>query len=150
MAALFIDYGHAQPGLGDTLQAISEHRYTDPLQAPGEADLTSQVDFAAAARVIGAQGLACDGPIPQAEFLGRLGIIERASRLMAANPAKAAHIEADIARLMAPGGMGTRFQVIGVRSRDSRPAPRARLGGHAAPAHLRCSEPCCNRSKPSR
>ncbi|HEY8247160.1 MAG TPA: SAM-dependent methyltransferase [Hyphomicrobium sp.] len=123
MAALFIDYGHAQPGLGDTLQAISEHHYTDPLQAPGEADLTSQVDFAAAARVIGAQGLACDGPIPQAEFLGRLGIIERASRLMAANPTKAAHIEADTARLLAPGGMGTRFQVIGVRSRTLPPLP---------------------------
>ena len=122
-AALFIDYGHAQPGLGDTLQAISGHRYTDPLHAPGEADLTSQVDFAAFAEAIGAQHLACDGPIPQAEFLGRLGIIERASRLMAANPTKAAQIETAIARLIAPGGMGTRFQAIGVRSRDVAPLP---------------------------
>jgi len=123
VAALFIDYGHAQPGLGDTLQAISEHRYTDPLHAPGEADLTSQVDFAAFAHAIGAQRLACDGPVPQAEFLGRLGIIERASRLMAANPAQAAQIETAIARLIAPGGMGTRFQAVGVRSRDLAPLP---------------------------
>ena len=57
----------------------------------------------------------CDGPVTQAEFLGRLGIIERASKLMAANPAKAAGIEAGVARLMAPGGMGTRFKAIGVR-----------------------------------
>ena len=122
-AALFIDYGHAHPGFGDTLQAISEHRYTDPLHAPGEADLTSQVDFAAFTHITSAHGLACDGPVPQAEFLGLLGIVERASRLMAANPAKAAQIETAIARLMAPGGMGTRFQAIGVRSRDLVPLP---------------------------
>ena len=42
---------------------------------------------------------------------------------MAANPTKAAHIEADTARLLAPGGMGTRFQVIGVRSRTLPPLP---------------------------
>ena len=93
------------------------------LQPPGEADLTSQVDFAAFAAAMRARGFACDGPLPQGEFLGRLGIIERASRLMAANPAKAAQIEAGIARLMAPGGMGGRFQVIGVRSRDLAPLP---------------------------
>jgi SAM-dependent MidA family methyltransferase len=123
LAALFIDYGHAQPGLGDTLQAVSEHRYADPLLAPGEADLTSQVDFAEFAAAMSASGFACDGPVPQGEFLGRLGIIERASRLMAANPTKAAQIETGIARLMAPGGMGSRFQVIGVRSGDLAPLP---------------------------
>jgi len=35
---------------------------------------------------------------------------------MAANPGKAAAIEVDIARLIAPGGMGTRFMAIGIRS----------------------------------
>jgi NADH dehydrogenase [ubiquinone] 1 alpha subcomplex assembly factor 7 len=123
LAALFIDYGHAQPGLGDTLQAVSAHRYADPLQTPGEADLTSQVDFTEFAAAMSHCGLACDGPVPQGEFLGRLGIIERASRLMAANPAKAAQIETGIARLMAPGGMGSRFLVLGVRSSDVAPLP---------------------------
>jgi SAM-dependent MidA family methyltransferase len=42
---------------------------------------------------------------------------------MAANPAQAAGIEAATARLIAPGGMGTRFQVLGVRSRDLPPLP---------------------------
>jgi NADH dehydrogenase [ubiquinone] 1 alpha subcomplex assembly factor 7 len=123
LAALFIDYGHTQPGLGDTLQAVSAHRYADPLQTPGEADLTSQVDFAEFAAAMSARSFACDGPVPQGEFLGRLGIIERASRLMASNPAKAAQIETGIARLMASGGMGSRFQVIGVRSGDLAPLP---------------------------
>jgi SAM-dependent MidA family methyltransferase len=127
LAALFIDYGHAAPGFGDTLQAVRAHRYEDALAAPGEADLTAQVDFAAFAAAIsdpGAEhGLACDGPVTQAEFLGALGIAERASRLMAANPARAAQIEGDVARLMAPGGMGGRFQAIGVRSYDVPPLP---------------------------
>jgi NADH dehydrogenase [ubiquinone] 1 alpha subcomplex assembly factor 7 len=123
LAALFIDYGHPQPGYGDTLQAIAAHRYADPLQAPGETDLTAQVDFTDVAKAMRDRGFASDGPVAQAEFLGRLGIIERASKLMAANPAKAAEIEAAIARLNAPGGMGTRFQALGVRSPDLPPLP---------------------------
>ena len=118
LAALFIDYGHPHPGYGDTLQAVAAHRYADPLQAPGENDLTAQVDFTAVAAAMRAGGLASDGPVGQAEFLGRLGIVERASKLMAANPAKAAQIEAGIARLIAPGGMGARFQAFGVRTRE--------------------------------
>ena len=116
LAALFIDYGHVAPALGDTLQALRAHRYDDPLAAPGETDLTAQVDFSAVTAAMEGSGLVCDGPVTQAEFLGSLGIAERASRLMAANPAQAALIESDVARLMVPGGMGTRFHAIGVRS----------------------------------
>ncbi len=123
LAALCIDYGHPQPGYGDTLQAVAAHRYTEPLQVPGENDLTAQVDFAAAVETLRAAGLVCDGPVAQAEFLGRLGIIERASKLMAANAAQAAQVEAGIARLIAPGGMGTRFQALGARTRDVAPLP---------------------------
>ncbi len=48
-AGLFIDYGHLQSGVGDTLQAVKAHRYEDVLASPGEADLTAHVDFAALA-----------------------------------------------------------------------------------------------------
>ncbi len=119
-AALFIDYGHDEALVGDTLQAVRNHRFEHPLTSPGEADLSHQVDFADfAARVRGHRSdAAIDGPVTQAEFLGRLGIIERASRLMSANPAKAGEIEAGVIRLMAPQGMGTRFKAIGIRSSD--------------------------------
>ncbi len=123
LAGLFIDYGHDRPGFGDTLQAVAGHRCTSPLEAPGEADVTSQVDFAAFADAVRADGLIVDGPLTQAEFLGRLGAVERASRLMAANPGRAGEIEAGIARLMAPAGMGGRFQAIGIRSVDLTPLP---------------------------
>jgi NADH dehydrogenase [ubiquinone] 1 alpha subcomplex assembly factor 7 len=120
---LLIDYGHDRPSFGDTLQAVAAHRYADPLAAPGEADLSLQVDFAALAAALHNAGLVSDGPVAQGEFLGRLGIVERASRLMAANPAKAAEIEASVARLIAPHGMGTRFRVLGFRSPALPPLP---------------------------
>ena len=126
-AALFIDYGHARAAPGETLQALRGHRAEHPLTSPGEADLTVHVcfeDFIAHVRTLTQTGPdgkrrasheVC-GPITQAEFLGQLGIVERASRLMSANPAKAAEIEASVARLIAPNGMGTRFKAIGIRS----------------------------------
>jgi NADH dehydrogenase [ubiquinone] 1 alpha subcomplex assembly factor 7 len=123
LAMLLIDYGHAAPAYGDTLQAVRAHRYDDLFAAPGEADLTAHVDFSEVSSAMQRCGLASDGPVTQAQFLGALGIAERASRLMAANPDKAARIEADIARLMAPGGMGTRFLALGVRTRELAPLP---------------------------
>lgn len=123
-AALFLDYGHEATALGDTLQAVRDHRPEHPLTSPGEADLTMQVDFAATRLLFRMSArLEVDGPLTQAEFLGSLGIVERASRLMAANPDKAAAIETAVARLMAPNGMGTRFKALGVRSPSLPPLP---------------------------
>lgn len=119
MAALFIDYGQTGVpfvSVGDTLQAVRQHKYEHVFTSPGEADLTAQVNFTEVAQNALDAGLAVDGPTTQAEFLGRLGIIERASKLMGANPGKAGEIEAGVMRLMAPNGMGTRFKVIGIRS----------------------------------
>lgn len=115
LAALFIDYGHMTGAPGDTLQAVRGHVSEHPLTSPGEADLTVHVDFEAFAAAARARGFEIDGPIAQADLLGRLGIMERASRLMAANPAKAGAIEMGVARLMAPQGMGSRFKAIGLR-----------------------------------
>jgi SAM-dependent MidA family methyltransferase len=42
---------------------------------------------------------------------------------MAANPAEGGRIEAGVARLIAPGGMGSRFKVLGVRSPVLPPLP---------------------------
>jgi SAM-dependent MidA family methyltransferase len=52
----------------------------------------------------------------QAEFLGRLGIVERATRLMAANPGRAGDIEAGVQRLISPSGMGGLFKAMAVSS----------------------------------
>lgn len=114
-AALIIDFGHAESAFGDTLQAVRGHQFADPLQHPGEADLTAQVDFAAVAVWAERQGAAVHGPIPQGEFLRRLGIAQRAARLKtSATPQQAADIDAALARLMAPDQMGALFKVLAI------------------------------------
>jgi SAM-dependent MidA family methyltransferase len=113
-AALIIDYGHAESGLGDTLQAVRGHAYADVLAAPGEADLTAHVDFAALRSEAERAGARTFGPITQGLFLRRLGIDVRAAALKSAVPAQAAAIEAGLGRLTtsAPPGMGTLFKVL--------------------------------------
>lgn len=123
VVALLIDYGYASASAGDTLQAVRGHVYEHVLTSPGEADISAHVSFYELASAVHAAGLQIDGPTTQAEFLGALGVIERASRLMHANPARAGEIEAGVARLIAPQGMGTRFKVIGVRSAGLPPLP---------------------------
>ena len=132
LAALLLDYGHLASTVGETLQAVRRHRHEHPLTSPGEADLTCQVDFEVLAEKGRAAGLAVDGPTTQAEFLGALGVAERASRLMTANPAKAGDIELGVARLMSPTGMGTRFKAIGLRSTSVAPLPGFPGAGVAA------------------
>jgi NADH dehydrogenase [ubiquinone] 1 alpha subcomplex assembly factor 7 len=116
VAALLIDYGHGHSQPGDSLQAVRRHAHEHPLTSPGEADVTAQVDFQQVTDALADHCFVADGPVPQGEFLGGLGIVERASRLMAANPAKAGSIESGVARLLAPDGMGSRFKVLGIRS----------------------------------
>ncbi|MFG1480071.1 SAM-dependent methyltransferase [Xanthobacter sp. V4C-4] len=113
-AALVVDYGHAG-GFGDTLQALSGHAFADPLAAPGAADLTAHVDFAALARMAAGQGAAAFGPVPQGEFLLRLGLGARAERLMAdAGPDGEDAIAGAALRLAGTGDgqMGALFKVL--------------------------------------
>jgi len=116
-AALIVDYGHMRSDAGDTFQAIARHSYTDPLKAPGQADLTAHVDFHAMARAAEDLGARIHGPVTQGEFLKQLGIENRAAALMS----KASHeMSEDIARalkrLIGGGrdGMGSMFKVLGI------------------------------------
>jgi NADH dehydrogenase [ubiquinone] 1 alpha subcomplex assembly factor 7 len=116
-AALVIDYGHLESGFGDTLQALSRHGFADPLDRPGEADLTAHVDFAALARVAAGEGARIEMMMNQADFLDSLGVRERAARLrQRASPEGAAATDAALLRLTdrAPRGMGGLFKVLGL------------------------------------
>ena len=115
-ALLALDYGHAESGLGETLQAVRGHRYADVLAAPGEADLTAHVDFFALARAATMAGGRAFGPVEQGSFLGRLGIFARAEALKrSATPEQAAAVDAALARLAAPeSSMATLFKALAV------------------------------------
>src|SRR5260221_270147 len=85
-AALIIDYGHRESAIGETLQAVGGHEFAEPLLAPGLLDLTAHVDFQALAQAAEGMGARVHGPLPQGEFLRRLGIEQRAAALQAAAP----------------------------------------------------------------
>jgi SAM-dependent MidA family methyltransferase len=112
-AALVVDYGHIESGLGETLQAVGQHAFADPLTNPGNLDLTAHVDFQALVRAVEAMGAAGFGPIDQSQFLRRLGIEQRAASLKT----KAAHagdIDQALTRLIGHDrtAMGELFKVV--------------------------------------
>jgi len=132
-AMLVVDYGHAaKPGSfggGETLQALRHHRRADPLAAPGEADLTAHVDFTRLAEAARAAGALTCGPLPQGEFLLRLGLAERTEALTRrASPAQAQALRIAAARLTQArfmtdtgaeqDGMGALFKVLAVTGPD--------------------------------
>ena len=110
--ALIADYGYGRPEGADTLQALSGHAKCDPLAAPGEADLTAHVDFAALAQLAAEAGLAVHGPVPQADFLRALGLDRRAEALMRANPERAERIAREHRRLTHAEEMGVLFKML--------------------------------------
>jgi len=116
--ALIIDYGHARSAPGDTLQAVKDHRFTDPLLNPGEQDLTAHVDFEAVGRAAAGQGDEVSGPVGQGEWLKRLGIAKRADKLIASNPGNRHDIEQAVERLCAREQMGELFKVMAIRAAD--------------------------------
>ena len=109
-AALLIDYGRAEPGLGDTLQALRRHQKVDPLACPGEADLTVHADFPAVQAAAAAEG-AGTALLTQAEFLARMGIGARAEALLRARPDRSAALGRQLTRLVGAEEMGELFKV---------------------------------------
>lgn len=116
-AALFLDYGPADPGFGDSLQAMRAQGSADPLAAPGRVDLTAHVDFAAIAAAGRAGGAAAHGPLPQGLFLQRLGLMSRAAILARSAAAAGRRDHAGLIlsgaeRLVAAEGMGRLFKAL--------------------------------------
>jgi NADH dehydrogenase [ubiquinone] 1 alpha subcomplex assembly factor 7 len=124
VAALIADYGHQRSGLGETLQAVHRHRFADPLALPGEADVTAHVDFAALKETATGLGLATFGPMPQGEFLLRLGLAARCDSLLRnATDAQRVAVLSGAARLADPRQMGLLFKVLVLQSSGLAPPP---------------------------
>lgn len=111
-AALIIDYG-GWGSLGDTFQAVQAHQPVDPFAAPGQADLTAHVDFAALAAA--ARPLA-HAYTTQGALLLALGLAQRSARLAQnlSGDALQSHLAAT-QRLTAPAEMGSLFKVLALR-----------------------------------
>jgi NADH dehydrogenase [ubiquinone] 1 alpha subcomplex assembly factor 7 len=122
-AALFLDYGPAQSGVGDSLQALANKQPVDPLSLAGAADLTAHVDFADLASVANAHGAHVQGPEAQGRFLLALGLAQRTERLCQTQPERAQDIRQATRRLVDPTAMGSLFKVLALRSQGCPPLP---------------------------
>ncbi|HKP25108.1 MAG TPA: SAM-dependent methyltransferase [Dongiaceae bacterium] len=119
IAALFIDYGPAASAVGDSLQAVKAHKFCDPLEEVGAADLTAHVDFAAIASAAREAGARVHGAAAQATFLETLGIRTRAALLSAkAGEDDRAAIAQAMTRLIDPRQMGSLFKALAISHPD--------------------------------
>ena len=122
-AALFVDYGYFPSAPGATLQALHQHRAACLLAAPGTADLSAHVDFAAFAHAARIGGAETHGAVPQARLLTTLGARECAAALRArATPSQLQALDSGLGRLLDPDGMGSLFKAIALVSPGS-PTP---------------------------
>lgn len=114
-AGLLIDYGYKTTRFGDSLQALAGGKPADPLQAPGQADITSHVDFARLATAAQANGATPHGPVDQGVLLLRLGAEARMAALTrSATPEAAAAIAQGLRRLIHPMQMGSLFKALAI------------------------------------
>ncbi|XSG81293.1 MAG: class I SAM-dependent methyltransferase [Methyloligella sp. ZOD6] len=132
LAALFVDYGPEGFGPGDTLQAVRGHGFADPLEAPGEADITAHVDFSAITGQAIREGLSAYGPMPQGEFLLKLGLAQRQEQLLrSATPDQRPMLATGANRLIDPQQMGVLFKAFALTGRGVPPPPPFSTGSEA-------------------
>lgn len=125
--AMIIDYGYDTTQTGDTFQAVKDHQFANPLEAPGSADLTSHVNFNRLAAHAIHQGVTAHKLMTQGDFLTKMGINERMEQLAQANPDAASTVTADVARLINPDQMGTLFNALMLSTGGLAPYPFAPL-----------------------
>lgn len=118
-ALLAIDYGYIDSTGGDTFQAVQRHQYTDPLAFPGDADLTSHINFTELDSQGNEKGLSTAFLGTQGRFLQTLGIHERLALLEKKQPKETfKQIKLGASRLIDFTQMGELFKVyVGASSK---------------------------------
>ncbi|GMT19968.1 hypothetical protein PFISCL1PPCAC_11265 [Pristionchus fissidentatus] len=129
--ALFIDYGHDGSRKEPSFRAYSKHKQVDPLSAPGEIDLTADVDFGHMRRVLEGAPVAIYGPHTQREFLAQLGIGVRLRRLIESCKERQKQEELIKSYNMLMGDMGERFLAMSIFPQTLQPLIRRRGGAPA-------------------
>lgn len=112
-AALIIDYGHNGTET-DTFRGFRNHHQQNPLEEPGTADLTADVDFAYLKRQVDNHCVTF-GPVTQAFFLKNMGIELRLQNLLK-NSSNEQHREliSGYKMITSPDQMGERFKFMAI------------------------------------
>ena len=116
---LFIDYGYSK-GYGNTLQALKNHKYVDPLSFPGASDLTSHINFSQIINETKNIEMNFFGPISQRNFLINLGAFERLEILKkSTNSEKIKNdLEEGLNRVIENSQMGELFKVCAISPKN--------------------------------
>ncbi len=119
---ILVDYGAEAEDLYDaslrprgSLRSFRRHRFIeDPLQNPGEQDITSTVDWTALERASLDAGLEIVSFERQDKFLLRAGLLEELAGMVKDAEGAAASIELSTTarEMILPGGMSQSFQVL--------------------------------------
>ncbi|XP_068239794.1 protein arginine methyltransferase NDUFAF7, mitochondrial [Palaemon carinicauda] len=108
-AALIMDYGHDGKSC-NTFRAFKNHSLHDPLCEPGEADLTTDVDFRFMKEQV-EERLITFGPVTQSFFLSNMGIEQRLQRLLrSCKKEERKNLISGYEMLTDPKQMGERFK----------------------------------------
>ena len=115
-----IDYGYTREEQlagrhRGTLKALRQHSIsTNPYEAPGEQDITADVNFTALAAAAERQGMQTHKLITQSQFLMGIGEANQFADAFeeCRLPQERAKVALQLKRLVTPAGMGESFQVL--------------------------------------
>ncbi|KAI8787955.1 protein arginine methyltransferase NDUFAF7, mitochondrial [Biomphalaria glabrata] len=115
--ALLADYGHTGEK-GGTFRAFKSHKLHDPLEEPGTADLTADVDFAYLKKFTGDE-VDVFGPITQERYLNNMGIGYRLQALLqTCHQEHWSSLISGYKMLTSPDQMGERFKFMAIMHKE--------------------------------
>ena len=117
---LIIDYGYFDDKMKNTLQAISNHNYSNILRNIGNSDITHNINFNLFKKIIKKIGGLSESTTNQKKFLIKMGIKQRAEIISKNLPfSKKADIFFRLKRLIDENQMGDHFKVMFIKNRNN-------------------------------
>ena len=118
---LLIDYGYSGKKMKNTLQAVSNHRYSDFLKNIGKNDITHHINFSLFGEIIKNLGNLKYNYTTQKEFLIKMGIKKRAE-VISKNLSflKKTDIYYRLNRLIGERQMGNLFKVMLIKNKENK------------------------------
>ena len=118
---LIIDYGYFDFKMKNTLQAISNHKYSNILKNIGNSDITHNINFNLFKRIVKKIGGLKELTATQRNFLINIGIKERAEIISKNLPfLKKADIYYRLQRLIDEKQMGNIFKVMLIKNKSNK------------------------------
>jgi NADH dehydrogenase [ubiquinone] 1 alpha subcomplex assembly factor 7 len=118
---LLLDYGYSEERMKNTLQAISNHKFSKILENVGNTDITHNINFNFFRKIIKQLGGLKNNFTTQKNFLIKMGIKQRAQIISENQPfSKKADIYYRLKRLIDEKQMGNLFKVMLIKNQKNK------------------------------